>query len=710
MKKRAASLLFFALIGAFVLLMVQQRSGESNETATGEEPNAQRTMAQIGSGPTLEAPSAIGENSSDDSEASTATDPPGPASRRSDARAITPGSVEKQEARETDGVAVHLLFGGAGREHIQGRSHCTLQYIDPRSGSNETHSHEFDGPDLTIEVPQTNVEVMVWTECGLASEAIEFRAVEGLRMKLPALTRSDFEFHVFDYATVEALGGCSVELRSRLGEWKEPRGAIFETGPDGVATVKARFGDNEIWITKDGYTEIHTVAELTQPSFIAPGVKGPPEPMQYWLDRPFELHVQLVGWEQLGPIEEFGVGGPPTHQRTPFNSDGLATLQIEYAFHPLPLKLWTAASSTGIYYLDSAFPEDGDTYVIDLEAGAVVSVDLRLSREVEEKLAESDCVLSVNYHTGGGDAVTRGPSTTVSGIYEIPGVTPGTATVSFDVNLADGRVGSCASAHIEVSDSTDTACVLNVDTLPIPVIVRGLDGAPLANIPTEVVPRAFRTPWLTGGMTDAEGRIFLPSSGPEDLLFRAIWNQPGEPLLAAIDFPIRLREVTDSGRLALAPFDEVRVQLAVEGDASAATTIQLIGDECPVAFHTMELRANDGPTTFLLASRSNAWLEIDQTDLWMRTRRLKLEGPDLVFRGHHKGQLVAAPTIDLAKVWNVEYGESLGDWERIGLLEAARVPEGTKLSLPVGWYEVVTGGGDVTQRFVVTRDRVVTVR
>ena len=124
----------------------------------------------------------------------------------------------------------------------------------------------------------------------------------------------------------------------------------------------------------------------------------------------------------------------------------------------------------------------------------------------------------------------------------------------------------------------------------------------------------------------------------------------------------------------------------------------------------MELRSNEEATTFLLASRSKAWLEIDRTDLWMRTRRLKLEGSDLVFRGHHQGQLIAAPTIDLANVWNVEYGESLSDWERLGLLAAARVPEGTKLSLPVGWYEVVTGGGDVIQRFVITRDRVVTVR
>lgn len=710
MKKRTASLLFFALVGAFVLLMAQQRSGESNESTTGEEPIARLTMAQLGSQPSLEARVAIGENESDVPDVLNATDRSGSTSRRSDARALTPDSVEAKGPLEAVAVAVHLLFGGAGREHIEGKIHCTLQYVDPRSGSNETRSHEFDGPDLTIEVPQTNVEVMGWTECGLASEAIEFRAVEGLQVKLPALTRSDFEFHVLDYATVAAVGGCSVELRSRLGEWKEPRGAIFETGPDGVAAVKARFGDNEVWITKDGYTEIHTVAELSRPSFIAPGEQDPPEPMKYWLDRPFELHVQLVGWEQLGPIEEFGVGGPPNHQRIPFNTEGLATLPIEYAFHPLPLKLWTAASGTGIYYLDSAFPQDGDTYVIDLEAGAVVSVDLRLSREVEEVLAESDCVLSVNYHTGGGDAVTRGPSTTVSGIYEIPGVTAGTATVSFDVNLADGRVGSCASAHIQVSEGAETACVLNVDTLPIPVIVRGLDGAPLANVPTEVVPSAFRTPWLTGGMTDAEGRVFLPRSGPEDLLFRAVWNQPGEPLLAAIDFPIRLSEVTDSGRLALGPFDEVRVQLAVEGDASATATIQLTGDECPVAFHTMELRANDEPTNFLLASRSNAWLEIDRTDLWMRTRRLKLEGPDLVFRGHHQGQIIAAPTIDLASVWNVEYGESLADWERMNLLAAARVPEGTKLSLPVGWYEVVTGGGDVTQRFLVTRDRVVTIR
>ena len=474
--------------------------------------------------------------------------------------------------------------------------------------------------------------------------------------------------------------------------------------------VRARFGDNEVWVTKNGYTEIHSVADLPRPPFIAPGEQASSEPIRYWLDRPFVLHVQLVGWEKLGPIEEFGVGGPPNHQRVPFNIEGLATLLIEYAFHPLPLKLWTAASSTGIYYLDSAFPQDGDTYVIDLEAGAVVSVDLRLSREVEEKLADSDCVLSVNYHTGGGDAVTRGPSTAVSGIYEIPGVTAGTATVSFDVNLADGRVGSCASAHIEVSEGADTACVLNVDALPIPVTVRGRDGTPLANVPTEVVPSAFRTPWLTGGMTDTEGRVFLPSSGPEDLLFRAAWNQPGKPFLTAIDVPIQLREVTESGELALAPFDEMQVQLAVEGDASATATIQLIGDECPVAFHTMELRANEEPTTFLLASRSNAWLKIDRTNLWMRTRRLKLEGPNLVFRGHHQGQLIVAPTIDLASVWNVEYGESLADWERLELLAAARVPEGRKLSLPVGWYEVVATGGDVTQRFYVTRDRVVAIR
>ncbi|MEC7232648.1 MAG: hypothetical protein VXW31_06895, partial [Planctomycetota bacterium] len=410
------------------------------------------------------------------------------------------------------------------------------------------------------------------------------------------------------------------------------------------------------------------------------------------------------------PIEEFGVGGPPYHERAPFNSEGLATLPIQYASHPIPLKLWAAPSSTGIYYLDSAFPEDGDTSVIDLEAGAVVSVDLRLSEEVEEELAESDCVLSVNYHTGGGDAVTRGPSTTVSGIYEIPGVAAGTATVSFDVNLADGRVGSCASAHVKVSEGADTACVLNVDTLPMPVTVQGLDGAPLAEVRTEVVPSGFRTPWLTGGITDAEGQIFLPSSGPEDLLFRAVWNQPGKPLLGAIDVPIRLREVTEAGRLALAPFDEVQVQLAVEGDADATATIQLIGDECPVALHTMELRANEEPTTFLLASRSNACVKIDRTELWMRTRLLKVAGPDLVFRGHHRGQLIVAPTIDLASVWSVEYRESLADWERLELLAAARVPAGMELSPPVGWYEVVGADGDVTQRVYVTRDRAVAIR
>ncbi len=710
MKKRTTSLLLVAFVAALMLLMAQLRPDRSNATTASHDPGAHLIGAEPDPGRTRQSNSTKGEDAADASNGSNAADRSGSTSRRIDARTITVGPVEKEGALEPGMVAVNLILGGAGREHIEGNICCTIEQVDPSSVSIEANSHEFDGPDIDVMLPPKRVKVLAWTECGLASEAIEFLPVEGLQVKLPALTRSDFEFQIFDYATAAAIGGCSIEVRRRLGGWQEPRGALFETGPDGTATVRARFGDNEVWVSKDGYTAIHSVADLPRPPFIAAGEKIASGPIHFWLDRPFELYVRLKGWEQLGPLEEFGVGGPPNHQRVPFSIEGLATLPIEYAFHPLPLKLWTAGNSTGIYYLDSAFPKDGDTYVIDLEAGVVVSVDLRLNREVEAKLADSDCVLSVNYHTGGGDAVTRGPSTTVSGVYEIPGVTAGTATVSFDVNLADGRVGSCASAHIQVNEGADATCVLNVDTLPIPVTIRGLNGNLLANVATEIVPSAFRTPWVTGGMTDNEGRIFLPSSGPEDLLFRAVWNQPGKPLLAAIDVPIRLHEVTKNGRLTLDPFEEVQVQLAVEGDMSAAATVQLIGDECPVAFKTIELRANEEPTPLLLASRSNAWLKVDKTDLWMRTRQLKVERPDLVFRGHYRGQLVVAPTVDLASIWSVEYRESLADWERMELLSAERTPEGTRVSLPVGWYEIIATGGDVTQRLYVTRSRVVAVR
>ena len=337
-------------------------------------------------------------------------------------------------------------------------------------------------------------------------------------------------------------------------------------------------------------------------------------------------------------------------------------------------------------------------------------MDLRLSDEVEAALTDSDCVLSVNYRTDGGDAVTRGPSTTVSGIYEIPGVQAGAATVSFDMNLADGRVGSCAFADMEVSDGVDATCVLNVESLPVPVTVRGLHESPLANVATEVVPRGFRTPWVTGGMTDEEGRVFLPSSGPEDLLFRAVWDRTDGALVAAIDVPMQLNEVADLGQLTLAPFDELRVQLQVEGDASASATIQLIGGACPISLETIELRADAEPMTLLLASRSNAWATVDRTDLWIRTRRLELAGEDVVFRGHHKGELVLAPSIGLESVWSVEYRESLADWERMDLVAVNRSPGGSRTSLPAGWYEVVTAGGDVAQRFRVIRDQVTFIR
>lgn len=710
MKNGVALALLLALVAALTLLLTEQGRESSNEVS--HRPGTESALGATGghTGRTAAPRATIEEHGHPALETSGAEGRFDPASERLDARAPATADVADREASEGRAVSVILALGGAGREHVEGATKCTVRYVDPASGSIEMSSHGFDGSDLALTVPQVPVEVAAWTECGLASEAVAFTPTEGLRVALPALTRGEFEFEVLDYASAAGVSGCSIQLRRRFEEWQEPGGVFFETGPDGVATVSARSGANEIWIRKDGYTDLHRVVELPRPLFEDPGTERDHGHIQYWLDRPFELHVRLEGWEQLGPIGDFGVGGPPHHERTPFNVEGLATLQIEYGFHPLPLKLWTASGGTGIYYLDSAFPGNGDTYVIDLDEGSNVSVDLRLSDEVEAALTDSDCVLSVNYRTDGGDAVTRGPSTTVSGIYEIPGVQAGAATVSFDMNLADGRVGSCAFADLEVSDGVDATCVLNVESLPVPVTVRGLNESPLVNIATEVVPRGFRTPWVTGGMTDEEGRVFLPSSGPEDLLFRAVWDRADGSLVAAIDVPMRLNEVADLGQLTLAPFDELRVQLQVEGDANASTTIQLIGGACPISLETVELRADAEPMTLLLASRSNAWATVDRTDLWIRTRRLELTGEDVVFRGHHKGELVLAPSIELGSVWSVEYRESLADWERMDLVAVNRTPGGSRIPLPAGWYEVVTANGDVTQRFRVIRGQVTFIR
>ena len=389
----------------------------------------------------------------------------------------------------------------------------------------------------------------------------------------------------------------------------------------------ARFGANEIWITKDGYTDLYSVVELPRPLFEDPGTERDHGHVQYWLDRPFELHVRLEGWEQLGPIGDFGVGGPPHHERTPFNVEGLATLQIEYGFHPLPLKLWTASGGTGIYYLDSAFPGNGDTYVIDLDEGSNVSVDLRLSDEVEAALTDSDCVLSVNYRTDGGDAVTRGPSTTVSGIYEIPGVQAGAATVSFDMNLADGRVGSCAFADMEVSDGVDATCVLNVESLPVPVTVRGLNESPLANVATEVVPRGFRTPWVTGGMTDEEGRVFLPSSGPEDLLFRAVWDRRTEHQLPSTS-PCNGTRWPTSGSSHSHPLTSC-------ASSSRSRATRCVGHHPADRRRVPHLsrdratcgRRTDDPPPRVSIERVG---DRGQNGLWIRTRRLELAGRTLL--------------------------------------------------------------------------------
>lgn len=710
MKNSVALALLLAFVATLTLLLAGQGRESSNKVT--HRPGIESTPGATG-GHVKRTPgprATIDERGHPALEKSGAADRFDPESEKRDTRALAIEDVADREASDGHAISVSLVLGGAGREHIEGATKCTVRYVDPSSGSIEMSSHEFDGSDLALTVPQVPVQVAAWTECGLASEAVAFTPIDGLRVVLPALTRSEFEFEVLDYATAAGVSGCSIQLRRRLDEWQEPGGVFFATGPDGVATVSARFGANEIWITKDGYTDFHSIVELPRPPFEDSGTQRDYEPVQYWLDRPFELQVRLEGWEQLGPIGDFGVGGPPNHERTPFNVEGLATLQIEYGFHPLPLKLWTASGGTGIYYLDSAFPENGETYVIDLDAGSNVSVDLRLSDEVEAELADSDCVLSVNYRTDRGDAVTRGPSTTVSGVYEIPGVQAGAATVSFDMNLADGRVGSCAFADIEVSEGADATCVLNVESLPVPVTVRGLNESPVAHIATEVVPRGFRTPWVTGGTTDEEGRVFLPSSGPEDLLFRAVWDRTDGALVAAIDVPMRLHEVTDRGQLRLAPFDELRIQLQVEGDANASATIQLIGGACPISLETIELRADEEPMTLLLASRSNAWATVDRTNLWIRTRRLKLAGEDVVFRGHHKGELVVAPSIGLGSVWSVEYGESLADWERMDLVAVNRTSEGSRTPLPAGWYEVVTASGDVTQRFRVTRGQVTFIR
>ena len=203
MKKRAASLArahrrFRAVDGSAAFRRVEQ-------AATGRS-STRRTMAQISSGPTLRHPRR---------SARTARTILRPRSRRirrgQRAGEVTRGDhsrLGREAGARSRWVAVHLLFGGAGREHIQ-EIHCTLQYIDPRSGSNETHSHELTVPTS----PSRSLRRMSrsWSGRSAASRVKRSSSARSRSCGSSSLlTRSDFEFHVFDYATVEALGGCSV--------------------------------------------------------------------------------------------------------------------------------------------------------------------------------------------------------------------------------------------------------------------------------------------------------------------------------------------------------------------------------------------------------------------------------------------------------------------------------------------------------------------
>ncbi|MEM6674648.1 MAG: hypothetical protein AAF726_17510 [Planctomycetota bacterium] len=560
----------------------------------------------------------------------------------------------------------------------------------PDSAAASTHL-----PDGTYYAAQSK-------ELGGIGPVVTFEIAGGpVTVTLPADDPFDLEVQIQDGEEYHGLPGAEVSLvRADVpAGWGEAK--RFDETTDAFGRVRFEGLVAAEWTFDIACTGYAT----TSGTYVFPGAWSSELERDGMIDlgylripRATNVAFELVGGGPDFDPTGFAIAHTHLGERVAFDARGRATLELGWFDEPLYVKVWWPDGREAIRYLDGGLPAEGDAHPIDIGGERTLEVDLRLSREIEDRIEGADAYVRVAFVSDEGDAVTVSTPYDGARVYSFSSVQASVAIASFAT--ADNYVGTeWATRWADLQEDGVTTCTLNVAHPPIDLRFINGDGAPVSDYHWEVRQLPDTTGWLTGGSTDERGTGRIARVVERRCLLFGIGADDSRVL---IELPLDLATGESLIEVNVSPTERTFVEVRSDESPVPGVEVDVFGQE--TSFTYVPLITGDSGATpnidLVTSSRARARLMLDES-YWTQKREFELRPGRNAVAVHRTGRLLVSDQTVLDRIHSTEFGATLREWHASRNLTIETNDSGaTWCHVPAGPYSIASSG-DPSMRTVV---------
>ena len=216
------------------------------------------------------------------------------------------------------------------------------------------------------------------------------------------------------------------------------------------------------------------------------------------------------------------------------------------------------------------------------------------------------------------------------------------------------------------------------------------DGEPATGVEFRVYQLPNTTQWVGNGISDGDGRARTACVNDSECVLIADDETRFQVMM---DVPIDLHPQSAPPVITIGAGPDTFVEATCAGKPVFDALFTLHGKETGVLF-TGFYTGEDGRTSnYKLHPRSQAIIQLENSDLWAPVRRVPFEVGRNAFEVWRTGKIQVGTLQDLELVESREFKASIADWIHLGAVESEVADAAVLCTVPTGIYDITRSDG-----------------